>query len=244
MCSDPQKKGQLLRLWLHKNYSKLQMPYTDSEVTRVRIDICLSVNGIYSFGLLLCSRAQAIAIGQALVDGRWLDCVTHHDQLFRDEYVLYRPLQVRVFIHALPKEFCSHTLAMTYFQNCFNVEYVFTFFFFLSFHIILLQWHFNIDQISIVIKWKCKTHLKMVFQTNQNESAHHVQTPFVSRAQSSQKHHLQTATVSIPWRDILSHPGLRTSSLMTVTQSSLQMNTLCPVCISCFSVTFLKGFYF
>lgn len=39
-------------------------------------------------------RAQAIAIGQALVDGRWLDCVTHHDQLFRDEYALYRPLQV------------------------------------------------------------------------------------------------------------------------------------------------------
>lgn len=39
-------------------------------------------------------RVQAIAIGQALVDGRWLDCVTHHDQLFRDEYALYRPLQV------------------------------------------------------------------------------------------------------------------------------------------------------
>lgn len=40
------------------------------------------------------NRAQAIAIGQALVDGRWLDCVTHHDQIFRDEYALYRPLQV------------------------------------------------------------------------------------------------------------------------------------------------------
>lgn len=39
-------------------------------------------------------RAQAIAIGQAMVDGRWLDCVSHHDQLFRDEYALYRPLQV------------------------------------------------------------------------------------------------------------------------------------------------------
>lgn len=42
----------------------------------------------------LSCRAQAIALGQALVDGRWLDCVTHHDQLFRDEYALYRPLQV------------------------------------------------------------------------------------------------------------------------------------------------------
>ena len=44
--------------------------------------------------LLIHCRAQAIAIGQALVDGRWLDCVTHNDQLFRDEYALYRPLQV------------------------------------------------------------------------------------------------------------------------------------------------------
>lgn len=45
----------------------------------------------------LLNRAQAIAIGQALVDGRWLDCVTHHDQIFRDEYALYRPLQVSSF---------------------------------------------------------------------------------------------------------------------------------------------------
>ncbi|XP_034994231.2 1-phosphatidylinositol 3-phosphate 5-kinase isoform X3 [Zootoca vivipara] len=41
------------------------------------------------------TRAQAIAIGQALVDGRWLDCASHHDQIFRDEYALYRPLQVK-----------------------------------------------------------------------------------------------------------------------------------------------------
>ncbi|XP_073711341.1 1-phosphatidylinositol 3-phosphate 5-kinase isoform X5 [Misgurnus anguillicaudatus] len=43
------------------------------------------------------TRAQAIAIGQALVDGRWLDCLTHHDQVFRDEYALYRPLQSTEF---------------------------------------------------------------------------------------------------------------------------------------------------
>uniref|UniRef100_A0A8C8VRB2 1-phosphatidylinositol 3-phosphate 5-kinase n=1 Tax=Pelusios castaneus TaxID=367368 RepID=A0A8C8VRB2_9SAUR len=43
------------------------------------------------------TRAQAIAIGQALLDGRWLDCVSHHDQLFRDEYALYRPLQSTEF---------------------------------------------------------------------------------------------------------------------------------------------------
>ncbi|KGL81299.1 1-phosphatidylinositol 3-phosphate 5-kinase, partial [Tinamus guttatus] len=50
--------------------------------------------------ILTCSSsllAQAIAIGQALVDGRWLDCVSHHDQLFRDEYALYRPLQSTEF---------------------------------------------------------------------------------------------------------------------------------------------------
>lgn len=46
---------------------------------------------------VLSHRAQAIAIGQALVDGRWLECVTHHDQIFRDEYALYRPLQVLVY---------------------------------------------------------------------------------------------------------------------------------------------------
>ncbi|OWK12933.1 PIKFYVE [Cervus elaphus hippelaphus] len=32
-----------------------------------------------------------------MVDGRWLDCVSHHDQLFRDEYALYRPLQSTEF---------------------------------------------------------------------------------------------------------------------------------------------------
>ncbi|NXU79255.1 FYV1 kinase, partial [Oreotrochilus melanogaster] len=40
---------------------------------------------------------NTIAIGQALVDGRWLECVSHHDQLFRDEYALYRPLQSTEF---------------------------------------------------------------------------------------------------------------------------------------------------
>ncbi|NXY04731.1 FYV1 kinase, partial [Pteruthius melanotis] len=50
-------------------------------------------NHFYSYT----SRVQAIAIGQALVDGRWLECVSHHDQLFRDEYALYRPLQSTEF---------------------------------------------------------------------------------------------------------------------------------------------------
>jgi len=56
--------------------------------------VCLELdlkNHLYSYTF----RVQAIAIGQALVDGRWLECVSHHDQLFRDEYALYRPLQVK-----------------------------------------------------------------------------------------------------------------------------------------------------
>ncbi|NXY44741.1 FYV1 kinase, partial [Ceuthmochares aereus] len=57
---------------------------------------CLELNlkkHLYSYT----SRVQAIAIGQALIDGRWLECVSHHDQLFRDEYALYRPLQSTEF---------------------------------------------------------------------------------------------------------------------------------------------------
>ncbi|NWQ91071.1 FYV1 kinase, partial [Burhinus bistriatus] len=58
--------------------------------------VCLELDlesRLYSYT----SRVQAIAIGQALVDGRWLECVSHHDQLFRDEYALYRPLQSTEF---------------------------------------------------------------------------------------------------------------------------------------------------
>lgn len=65
----------------------------------------------------------------------------------------------------------------------------------------------------------------------------------IFRAQSSQKPHLQTAIVSTHWRDIQSHLGLKTSSLMTATQSSLQMrlSTPCPVriCVTLYSVFYL-----
>ncbi|XP_078620497.1 1-phosphatidylinositol 3-phosphate 5-kinase-like isoform X13 [Branchiostoma floridae x Branchiostoma japonicum] len=36
------------------------------------------------------SRVQAVVLGQALLDAKWLECVTHTDQIFRDEYSLYR----------------------------------------------------------------------------------------------------------------------------------------------------------
>lgn len=62
--------------------------------------------------MLPCGRAQAIAIGQALVDGRWLDCLTHHDQLFRDEYALYRPLQVTNTYRQETVEAYSHCILL------------------------------------------------------------------------------------------------------------------------------------
>lgn len=60
----------------------------------------------------LLNRAQAIAIGQALVDGRWLDCVTHHDQIFRDEYALYRPLQVCFSITILCRTLLRYVIVL------------------------------------------------------------------------------------------------------------------------------------
>ena len=40
-------------------------------------------------------RVQAVAIGQALVDAQWLEGITSADQIFQDEYALYKPGEVR-----------------------------------------------------------------------------------------------------------------------------------------------------
>ncbi|KFP82235.1 1-phosphatidylinositol 3-phosphate 5-kinase, partial [Acanthisitta chloris] len=66
---------------------------SSAEFRVVTVSLSSSKNHLYFYP----SRVQAIAIGQALVDGRWLECVSHHDQLFRDEYALYRPLQSTEF---------------------------------------------------------------------------------------------------------------------------------------------------
>ena len=39
-------------------------------------------------------RVQATVIGQALVDAKWLECITSSDQMFRDMYALYRAGEV------------------------------------------------------------------------------------------------------------------------------------------------------
>ena len=39
-------------------------------------------------------RVQATVIGQALVDAKWLECITSSDQTFRDMYALYRAGEV------------------------------------------------------------------------------------------------------------------------------------------------------
>ncbi|XP_068602699.1 LOW QUALITY PROTEIN: 1-phosphatidylinositol 3-phosphate 5-kinase-like [Brachionichthys hirsutus] len=92
--------AQLKDLWKKICHSSTGMEFQDHRYWLRTYPNCIVgkefVNWLLRNGTVS-SRAQAIAIGQALVDGRWLDCVTHHDQLFRDEYALYRPLQSTEF---------------------------------------------------------------------------------------------------------------------------------------------------
>lgn len=87
-----------------KQYPVNVLHQVKDKKSQLRCRTCYSLPPILTS---LCFRAQAIAIGQALVDGRWLDCVTHHDQLFRDEYALYRPLQVNT-AHAAKRDISKH----------------------------------------------------------------------------------------------------------------------------------------
>ncbi|NXD83242.1 FYV1 kinase, partial [Halcyon senegalensis] len=84
----------LLFVLLHEGTDRIGGAQTClNRVLNVSAEFRVLAKPIYSYT----SRVQAIAIGQALVDGRWLECVSHHDQLFRDEYALYRPLQSTEF---------------------------------------------------------------------------------------------------------------------------------------------------
>lgn len=88
--------SQLKELWKKICHNSTGMEFQDHRYWLRTYPNCIVgkelVNWLLRNGTIS-TRAQAIAIGQALVDGRWLDCLTHHDQLFRDEYALYRPLQ-------------------------------------------------------------------------------------------------------------------------------------------------------
>lgn len=92
--------SQLKELWKKICHNTTGMEFQDHRYWLRTYPNCIVgkelVNWLLRNGTIS-NRAQAIAIGQALVDGRWLDCVTHHDQLFRDEYALYRPLQSTEF---------------------------------------------------------------------------------------------------------------------------------------------------
>ncbi|KAM4558588.1 1-phosphatidylinositol 3-phosphate 5-kinase isoform 2-T2 [Odontesthes bonariensis] len=92
--------SQLKDLWKRICHNNTGMEFQDHRYWLRTYPNCIVgkelVNWLLRNGTIS-TRAQAIAIGQALVDGRWLDCVTHHDQLFRDEYALYRPLQSTEF---------------------------------------------------------------------------------------------------------------------------------------------------
>uniref|UniRef100_A0A4W4E409 1-phosphatidylinositol 3-phosphate 5-kinase n=1 Tax=Electrophorus electricus TaxID=8005 RepID=A0A4W4E409_ELEEL len=92
--------SQLKDLWKKICHSNTGMEFQDHRYWLRTYPNCIVgkelVNWLLRNGTIS-NRAQAIAIGQALVDGRWLDCLTHHDQIFRDEYALYRPLQSTEF---------------------------------------------------------------------------------------------------------------------------------------------------
>uniref|UniRef100_A0A4W5RUD1 1-phosphatidylinositol 3-phosphate 5-kinase n=1 Tax=Hucho hucho TaxID=62062 RepID=A0A4W5RUD1_9TELE len=92
--------SQLRDLWKKMCHNTTGMEFQDHRYWLRTYPNCIVgkelVNWLMRSGTIS-TRAQAIAIGQAVVDGRWLDCVTHHDQLFRDEYALYRPLQSTEF---------------------------------------------------------------------------------------------------------------------------------------------------
>uniref|UniRef100_A0A3Q2Z2S7 1-phosphatidylinositol 3-phosphate 5-kinase n=1 Tax=Hippocampus comes TaxID=109280 RepID=A0A3Q2Z2S7_HIPCM len=90
--------SQLKDLWKKICHNNTGMEFQDHRYWLRTYSNCIVgkelVNWLLRNGTIF-NRAQAIAIGQALVDGRWLDCITHNDQLFRDEYALYRPLQLQ-----------------------------------------------------------------------------------------------------------------------------------------------------
>uniref|UniRef100_A0A8C5F549 1-phosphatidylinositol-3-phosphate 5-kinase n=1 Tax=Gadus morhua TaxID=8049 RepID=A0A8C5F549_GADMO len=98
--SNAKDSSQLKDLWKRICHHNTGMEFQDHRYWLRTYPNCIVgkelVNWLLRNGTIS-TRAQAIAIGQALVDGRWLDCVTHNDQLFRDEYALYRPLQSTEF---------------------------------------------------------------------------------------------------------------------------------------------------
>ena len=186
-----------------------------------------------SFHFLPSLRAQAIAIGQALVDGRWLDCVTHHDQLFRDEYALYRPLQVSFltsrsstrrgngrrfisFLFIFPA--VSHFPA-TYFRRVTCLRLI------ASARGCFWETRGQITQAAAVIdsvsEVKCADVTSLSLPLSR----------LLTRVQNSPRRRLQIATASTRWRDTRSRRGSKTSSLMTATRSSSPMRTTtpCPV---------------
>ncbi|KAI5106946.1 1-phosphatidylinositol 3-phosphate 5-kinase isoform X6, partial [Silurus meridionalis] len=92
--------SQLKDLWKKICHSNTGMEFQDHRYWLRTYPNCIVGKDLVNWLLrngTISTRAQAIAIGQALVDGRWLECVTHHDQIFRDEYALYRPLQSTEF---------------------------------------------------------------------------------------------------------------------------------------------------
>ncbi|KAA8593085.1 hypothetical protein FQN60_018540 [Etheostoma spectabile] len=81
--SEEERKILLLKdLWKKICHNNTGMEFQDHRYWLRTYPNCIVGKELMPWALQV---AQAIAIGQALVDGRWLDCVTHNDQLFRDD---------------------------------------------------------------------------------------------------------------------------------------------------------------
>nr|CFW94242.1 Eka-PIP kinase protein [Euperipatoides kanangrensis] len=90
-----QDSTQLKSLWL-----QIQHPVNGVEMQNHRLRLRTYPNCLVGSELVdwlisqnkASSRAQSVVIGQALVDAKYLECVSNQDQVFRDEYAFYRPI--------------------------------------------------------------------------------------------------------------------------------------------------------
>jgi len=48
--------------------------------------------------MLFMFREQAVVLGQALIDGKWILSTTVNDNLFHDDHTLYRPVEVFIIL--------------------------------------------------------------------------------------------------------------------------------------------------
>ncbi|XP_066263826.1 1-phosphatidylinositol 3-phosphate 5-kinase-like isoform X13 [Branchiostoma lanceolatum] len=88
-----QDSVQLRDLWLQIQHPSQGMEFQNHRYRLRTYTNCIVGNQLVDWLIKrdkATSRVQAVVLGQALLDAKWLECVTHTDQIFRDEYSLYR----------------------------------------------------------------------------------------------------------------------------------------------------------